>query len=98
MNDQDLELWQDWVEPYYLFLMNGRWFGQSENQSQPHFVKIVQPALAKINDSIIEELISYRNWRYRAVGCWFAGIKKLCQLFCSRSFTQKMNNFYLRKL
>lgn len=79
MTDRDLELWKDWVEPYYMFLMNGRWFRQPEDLSQPHFVKLVQPALANVNDSIIEELISYRNWRHQVVGFWFAGIKKRSQ-------------------
>lgn len=79
MNDHDLELWENWVEPYYMFLINIRWCCQPQNCSQPHFAKIVHPALAKINDSIIEELISYRNWRHRAVGCWFAGIKRRSQ-------------------
>jgi len=60
MNDRDIELWKNWVEPYYMFLINTRWCRQPENLSQPHFVNIVQPALANVNDSIIEELISYR--------------------------------------
>jgi Family of unknown function (DUF6000) len=79
MKDRDLELRKEWVEPYYMFLINVRWLRESENRSQPYFVKIVQPAVAKVNDSIIEELISYRDWRHKVVGCWFAGIKKRSQ-------------------
>ena len=50
MNNHDLELWKDWVEPYYMFLFNSRWLREPDNQSTPHFVKIVKPALAKVID------------------------------------------------
>ncbi len=79
MDNHDWELWKDWVEPYYMFLFNSRWLREPDNQSTPHFVKIVKPALANVNNSIIEELISYPNWRHQAVGCWFTGIKKRSQ-------------------
>lgn len=79
MNNHDLNLWNNWVEPYYMFLFNSRWFREPANLSQPYFVKIVKPALVKVDDSIIEELISYHNWRHRTVGYWFAGIKRRSQ-------------------
>jgi hypothetical protein len=78
-SDRYLKLREEWVEPYYMFLIDVRWLRKSENLSQPHFVKIVKPALAKVNNEIIEELIAYRDWRHRVVGCWFAGVKKRSQ-------------------
>ena len=50
MNNHDLELWKDRVEPYYMFLFNFRWFRETANSFQPHFVKIVKSALAKVID------------------------------------------------
>ena len=78
MNQENLEFWNEWVAPYYMFLFNTRWCIQPNPLCTPHFVKLAQPVLPQVNDRIIEKLLidNIGGWRSRVVGCWFAGIKR----------------------
>lgn len=78
MNQEDIEFFLKWVEPYYMFLFNTRWCIQPDPKLTPRFVSLVKPALSEVNDVIIENMLSEKilGWRSRVVGCWFAGIKK----------------------
>ena len=73
------EFYEKWVNPYYLKLKGYSWIREFNSEEKPHFVTIVEPALAEISTKEVERLLNTGDWRTILVGSWFAGIKGMSQ-------------------
>ncbi len=69
----DDEMYQRWVQPYYLKFMNGK-FLRTQPQ-QPLAIDALQGAIEQIDGETIDTLLTNRNWRHRLAGACFAGLK-----------------------
>jgi hypothetical protein len=64
-----------WVKPFYLDILGGS-FTNLQGIELDSFISRVNEARSRIDESVIEEMLSASGWRERITGSWFAGLKE----------------------
>ncbi|MBI5297180.1 MAG: hypothetical protein HY869_17015 [Chloroflexi bacterium] len=63
-----------WVQPFYLQILHGNYYGLSEDK-KASFNDKVKSGLELINSDIVSQLLLSFGWREQITGSWFCGLK-----------------------